>query len=108
MSTHLFQFLVLTIAGWVNHRQQDVIAYLLEENRILREHVGDRRLPFTDAQRRRLATKARKLSRKTLAGMGPIVTPDTLLRWYRNLVARGPRGASSNSSFGWRRRIRVM
>jgi len=82
------QFLILTVAGWVNRRQQDVIEYLQEENRILREHVGDRRLRFTDAQRRRLATKARKLSRKTLAGMDPIVTPGTLLRWYRNLVAR--------------------
>jgi len=88
MNTLPLQFLILTVAGWANRRQQDVIEYLLEENRILREHVGDRRLRFTDAQRRRLATKGRKLSRKTLAGMDPIVTPDTLLRWYRNLVAR--------------------
>jgi len=88
MSTLPPQFLILTAAGWVNRLQQDVIEYLLEENRILREHVGDRRLRFTDGQRRRLATKARKLSIKTLAGMDPIVTPDTLLRWYRNLIAR--------------------
>jgi transposase InsO family protein len=88
MSTLPLQFLILTVAGWVNRNQQDVIDYLQEENRILREHVGDRRLRFTDAQRRRLATKARRLSHKTLTGLGPIVTPDTLLRWYRNLVAR--------------------
>ena len=88
MSTLPLQFLILTVSGWVNRNQQDVIEYLREENRILREHVGDRRLRFTDVQRRRLATKARRLSRKTLTGLGPIVTPDTLLRWYRKLIAQ--------------------
>lgn len=88
MSTLPLQFLILTVAGWVSRRQGDVIEYLQEENRILREQVGERRLRFTDGQRRRLAMKARKLSRKALAGIDPIVTPDTLLRWYRNLVAR--------------------
>ena len=88
MNTLPLQFLILAVAGWISRRQQDVIDYLQEENRILREHNGDRRLQFTDAQRRRLAAKARKLSRKVLAGIDPIVTPDTLLRWYRNLVAR--------------------
>jgi transposase InsO family protein len=34
------QFLLLTFAGWVNRRQQDVIAYLQEENRIFREQFG--------------------------------------------------------------------
>jgi len=88
MSTLPLQFLILTVAGWVNRGQQDVIEYLREENRILREHVGNRRLRFTDAQRRRLARKARRLHRKALTGIEPIVTPDTLLRWYRNLIAR--------------------
>ncbi len=88
MSTLPLQFLILTVAGWVNRGQQDVIEYLREENRILREHVGHRRLRFTDAQRRCLARKARRLHRKTLTGIEPIVTPDTLLRWYRNLIAR--------------------
>jgi putative transposase len=88
MNSLPLHFLILTMAGWVNRAQQDVIAYLREENRILREPAGDGRLRFTDAQRRRLAAKARKLNRKTLVGLGPIVTPDTLVRWYRNLVAR--------------------
>jgi putative transposase len=81
MNSLPLHFLILTMAGWVNRAQQDVIAYLREENRILREPAGDGRL-------RRLAAKARKLNRKTLVGLGPIVTPDTLVRWYRNLVAR--------------------
>jgi hypothetical protein len=78
----------MTLAGWVNRGQQDVIEYLQEENRVLRKHIGGRRLLFTDAQRRCLAIKAKKVSRKALTGIEPIVTPDTLLRWYRNLVAR--------------------
>ena len=34
------QFLVLTFAGWVNRHQDDLIAYLREENRVLRAHLG--------------------------------------------------------------------
>ena len=49
MSTLPFQLLVATLAGWVNRNQQDVIEYLQEENRVLREHLGGRRLLFTDA-----------------------------------------------------------
>lgn len=82
------QFLALTFAGWVNRSQQDVIEYLQEENRVLREHLGGRRLRFTDAQRRRLAAKAKRLGRKALFGIETLVTPDTLLRWYRVLIAR--------------------
>ena len=52
MQPHIWQLLVVTIAGWVNRYQQDAIDYLKEENRILREHVGGRRLRFTDEQRR--------------------------------------------------------
>jgi putative transposase len=88
MSALPLQFLILTVAGWVNRHQQDVTEYLQEENRVLREHAGAKRLRFTDAQRRCLAIESRKLSRKTLLAMDPIVTPDTPLRWYRNLVAR--------------------
>ena len=43
-----FSFLAVTIAGWLNQRQQQVIEYLIEENRVLREQIGRRRLRFTD------------------------------------------------------------
>jgi len=82
------QFLLLTFAGWVNRRQQDVIAYLQEENRIFREQFGGRRLRLTDAQRRRLAAKGKALGRKALRQVAGIVTPDTILRWHRQLIAK--------------------
>ena len=59
-----FSFVVISIAGWMNRHQQHVIEYLIEENRVLREQIGDRRMRFTDSQRRRLAAKAKKLGRK--------------------------------------------
>jgi hypothetical protein len=81
-------FLVLVFAGWVNRQQQAVIDYLLEENRILRVAHGSRRLRLTDDQRRRLAVKGKVLGRRRLAAIAGIVTPDTILRWYRTLVAK--------------------
>ena len=85
---HVFQFLIVALAGWINQQQGDVIDYLQEENRVLREQLGPRRLRFTDAQRRRLAAKAKALGRRTLRELETLVTPDTLLRWHRQLIAR--------------------
>jgi hypothetical protein len=72
-----FQFLLFSIAGWMNQRQQDAVEYLMEENRVLREHLGTQRIRFTDEQRRRLAVKAKTLGRKVLAEIARIVTPGT-------------------------------
>jgi len=55
---------------------------------VLREMLGGRPLRFSDAQRRRLAAKAKRLRRKVLNEVASIVTPDTLLRWHRKLIAR--------------------
>ncbi len=81
------QFLVAFLSIWLNRRQQVVIEYLKEENRVLREQLADKRLRFTDAQRKRLAEKGRALGRAALMQLATIATPDTILRWYRNLVA---------------------
>src|SRR6202022_118924 len=81
------QMLLLMFPGWVNRHQLDVIEYLQEENRVLKEHIGGGRLRFTDAERRRLARKAQALGRNVLNELETLVTPDTLLRWYRELVA---------------------
>ena len=81
-------FIVLLFAGWVNRQQQAVIDYLLEENRVLRTAHGHRRVRLTDDQRRVLAVKGKALGRRRLTGIAGIVTPDTILRWYRTLVAK--------------------
>jgi len=81
-------FLVLTAAGWINRHQADLIEYLREENRVLWEHLGPRSLRLTDTQRRRLAVRGQKLGRRVLTQVAGIVTPDTILRWYRRLIAQ--------------------
>src|SRR6516162_2902359 len=83
-----FWFLVVSMAGWLNQKQQQVIDYLVEENRVLQEQIGCRSGRFNDDQRRRLAAKAKKLSRKILAQVATIVTPQTLLAWHRKLIAQ--------------------
>jgi putative transposase len=80
-------FVVACLSGWLNQQQQFVIDYLAEENRVLREQIGSRRLRFTDDQRRRLAVRAKQLSRRALAQIATIVTPATLLAWHRKLIA---------------------
>ena len=89
-----FSLLVVSVAGWMNRHQQHVIEYLMEENRVLREQVGNRRMRFNDEQRRRLAVTAKVLGRKLLAQIATIVTPETLLAWHRKLIAKKSDGTS--------------
>ncbi len=84
----ILQFFVVAFAGWLNRHQTAQLACVTEENRVLRQHLGKRRLRLTDAQRRRLAAKAKAVGRRGLLQLSTIVTPDTLMRWYRRLVAQ--------------------
>src|SRR6059058_3292694 len=93
-----FSFLVLSVAGWLNQRQQQVMEYLVEENRVFREPIGNTRLRFNDDQRRRLAAKAKKWGRKVLAEVATIVTPETLLAWHRKLIAMKYDGTAFRTS----------
>src|SRR4051812_40340501 len=72
----------------IHSRQLEVIDFLREENRVLREQLGGRRLRFTDDQRRRLAVKGRTVGRRRFGEFAGLVTPDASLRWYRELIAR--------------------
>jgi putative transposase len=83
-----WQLYLVIIAGWVHWQQQFVIEYLITENKILREVHGPKRILLTDDQRRRLAVKGKILGRKLLAEVGTVFTPDTILRWHRQLVAQ--------------------
>ena len=60
----------------------------MAENRTLRAQLGRQRLRLTDAQRRRLAILGHRLGRARLRTVASLVTPDTILRWHRQLVAR--------------------
>jgi transposase InsO family protein len=82
-----FHLLLITLAGFINHHQQFVIEYLQAENKALREQLPSGRIHWTDAQRRTLAEKAKAVGRASLKQLGTVVTPETLLRWYRQLVA---------------------
>ena len=83
-----WQLLLVALAGWVNRHQLEVVEYLREENRVLKEQLVGRRLRLTDAQRRRLASRGHALGRSALAQVATLVTPDTILRWHRQLIAR--------------------
>ncbi len=107
------RFMLISFSGRIKQYQRDGIAYLQEEERILRDQLGDKRLRLTDDQRRRLAVKAKKLGRKAPAELDSRFTPITPLGWHRKLVAqkydrsqrRGPGVHLVRSTFGAPRRI---
>jgi hypothetical protein len=68
------RLLLAALAGWLDRRQQDAVAYLIEENRILRGHIRGR-IRLTDAERRRLAVPGHRLGRRRLQDVATIVTP---------------------------------
>lgn len=80
--------LVASMGCWLERQAAAQIEYLKAENRLLRSRLGRRRLVFTDPERRTLATLAKEIGSKTLRELDPLVSPATLLRWHRDLVAR--------------------
>ena len=82
------QILLLVLPRWLERREREALAYLIEENRLLRRQLGGRRLRLTDDDRRRLAVRAFQVGRRALREIATIVTPDTLLRWHRHLIAQ--------------------
>ena len=68
--------------------------YLAAENRILKAQIKTR-LRLTDAERVTLAEIAHRLGRKALEEVANVVKPDTLMGWYRRLVARKFDGSKS-------------
>ena len=80
-------FIILIVAGWLNRELQLAVDYLRTENEILREQLPPPRRWLTDAHRRRLAVPAKRLGRAKLAKLGSLCKPETILAWYRRLVA---------------------
>src|SRR6476620_8463310 len=84
----LLAYLLLIVSGWVHRRQLIVIEFLQAENRLLKVRLRGRCIRFTDAERALLARKAKAVGRKALLELDTIVSPDTLLRWHRRLIAQ--------------------
>ena len=82
-----WQLFFLILSGMVNRRQQEIIEFQNAQIRILMDKMGRKRILLTDDQRRVLAVKAKALGRRALMGVTTIVTPDTILRWHRRLIA---------------------
>ena len=72
----------------VNQRQQQIIEFQNAQIEALLKKLGKKRLLLDDDQRRLLAVKAHAIGRKALLELTTIVTPDTILRWHRELVAK--------------------
>src|SRR5882724_10615072 len=96
----ILHILIAMVAGWINRHQQQVIAYLREENHVLKAHHGGRRLRFTDTERRRLAALAHPLGRQRLKELTTLATPDTLIRWYKQLIADKFDGSKQRKALG--------
>jgi putative transposase len=82
-----WQLFLLILAGWVNREQQQVIEFQNAQIRVLMSKMERKRLLLDDTQRRMLAVKGKPLGRKAMLELTTIVTPDTILRWHRKLIA---------------------
>ena len=94
------QFLIYLFASWLARQQGEAIEYLRAENRVLRGRLSPKRLRFTDAERRLLAEKGRRLGRRRLAEVASLATPETILRWYREKVAAKYDGSRARAAAG--------
>ena len=83
-----WQLLLSILAGWIHDEQQKIIEYQRTVIEVLQEKNGKKRILLNDEQRRRLAVKGKILGRKLLEEIGSLFTPDTILRWHRELVAQ--------------------
>ena len=71
-----------------NGEQHEVILYLREENRVLKAQLRNHRMRLTGIDGRPMAVLGARLGRRLLGPMATIVTPDTIVRWHRHLIAR--------------------
>jgi putative transposase len=81
-----WQLVLIGVAGWMNRKQQQLIDYLLEENRVLRQQLGKQRLSLSEAQKKRLARKAKAVGLRRLKEIASAATPQALMNWYRTLI----------------------
>ena len=100
-----WQLFCLILAGWINQQQQQIIEFQNAQIEALLKKLGKKRVLLSDDQRRILAVKGKALGRKALVELTTIVTPDSILRWHRMLVAKNWDYSDKQKSVG-RPRIR--
>ena len=83
-----WQLAFVALSAWMNQRQQQIIEFQNAQIEALLKKLGKKRVLLTDEQRRLLAVQGKALGRKALMELTTIVTPDTILRWHRELVAQ--------------------
>ena len=93
--------LLAYITGLVNQERLLQNEYLVAENRILRAHLPSR-LRLSDPQRSTLAEIGKRLGRKALAEVARVAKPDTILEWYRKLIAQKFDGSNTGAILGGR------
>jgi hypothetical protein len=88
--------LLAYVTGLVNQELLLQNEYLAAENRILRAHLPTR-LRLTDPERSTLAEIGKRLGRKALKEVARVAKPDTILAWYRRLIAHKFDGSKHRS-----------
>src|SRR3954471_5269310 len=79
--------LLAYVTGMVNQQLLLENEYLIAENRILRSHLPAR-VRLTDPQRATLAAIGKRLGRQALEHVAMVAKPETILGWYRKLIAQ--------------------
>src|SRR5579859_7136243 len=91
--------LLAYVTGLVNQELRLQNEYLAAENRILRMHLPTR-VRLTDPERSTLACIGKRLGRAALQQVACVAKPDTILAWYRRLIARKFDGSKHRASPG--------
>jgi putative transposase len=79
--------LLAYVTGLVNQKLLLQNEYLIAENRILRAHLPAR-VRLSGPERSTLAEIGKRLGRAALQQVACVAKPDTILAWYRRLIAR--------------------
>jgi putative transposase len=99
--------LLAYVTGFVNQQLLLQNEYLIAENRVLRSHLPPR-LPLSNSQRIILAEIGKRLGRKGLSQIALIAKPETILAWYRKLIAQKFDGSKHRNYPGRPRTSREM
>jgi putative transposase len=91
--------LLAYVTGLVNQKLLLQNEYLIAENRILRAHLPAR-MRLSDPERSTLAEIGKRLGRTALQQVACVAKPDTILAWYRRLIARKFDGSKRRASSG--------